>query len=145
MSRLPRCCGSGARQQPDGAGPYTYIDYEIDPAGYSPERSPGPSLYGRVQALGAEGRVLAERRGNRAGHPSRRRAWDYVVAFYAALEGPGFVAVPLPVPAVRRPRRAGLRGPGRTALPTVLLTTTRRRRRRRRLRRALTARQGTGS
>src|ERR1700748_923397 len=107
-----------ARQQPD-APAYTYIDYEIDPAGYS-QTFTWSELYGRVQALAAE---VAS-----CGAPGDRAAilapqgLDYVVAFYAALEA-GFVAVPLPVPqfgAHDERASAALQA----SRPTVLLTTT---------------------
>src|ERR1700761_4893228 len=107
-----------ARQQPD-APAYTYMDYEIDPAGYA-QTLTWSQLYGRVQALAVE--VAA------AGAPGDRAAilapqgLDYVVAFYAALEA-GFIAVPLPVP------QFGAHDERATAAlqdsaPTVLLTTT---------------------
>src|SRR3984893_10168211 len=107
-----------ARQQPD-APAYTYIDYEIDPAGYS-QTLTWSELYGRVQALAAE---VAS-----CGAPGDRAAilapqgLDYVVAFYAALEA-GFVAVPLPVPqfgAHDERASAALQD----SAPTVLLTTS---------------------
>ena len=107
-----------ARQQPD-APAYTYLDYEIDPAGYS-QTLTWSELYGRVQALAAE---VAP-----CGAPGDRAAilapqgLDYVVAFYAALEA-GFVAVPLPVPqfgAHDERASAALQD----CAPTVLLTTT---------------------
>ena len=107
-----------ARQQPD-APAYTYIDYEIDPAGYS-QTFTWSELYGRVQALAAE---VAS-----CGAPGDRAAilapqgLDYVVAFYAALEA-GLVAVPLPVPqfgAHDERASAALQD----CAPTVLLTTS---------------------
>ncbi|HEX4393050.1 MAG TPA: AMP-binding protein [Mycobacterium sp.] len=107
-----------AWQQPD-APAYTYIDYEIDPAGYS-QTLTWSELYGRVQALAAE---VAS-----CGAPGDRAAilapqgLDYVVAFYAALEA-GLVAVPLPVPqfgAHDERASAALQD----CAPTVLLTTT---------------------
>ena len=107
-----------ARQQPDALA-YTYIDYEIDPAGYS-QTLTWSELYGHVQALAAE---VAS-----CGAPGDRAAilapqgLDYVVAFYAALEA-GFVAVPLPVPqfgAHDERASAALQD----CAPTVLLTTT---------------------
>jgi long-chain fatty acid adenylase/transferase FadD26 len=107
-----------ARQQPD-APAYTYVDYEIDPAGYRQQLT-WAELYGRVQALAAEISSY--------GAPGDRAAvlapqgLDYVVAFYAALEA-GFVAVPLPVP------QFGAHDERATAAlqdcaPTVMLTTS---------------------
>ena len=107
-----------ARQQPD-APAYTYIDYEIDPAGYS-QTLTWSELYGRVQALAAE---VAS-----CGAPGDRAAilapqgLEYVVAFYAALEA-GFVAVPLPVPQLgAHDERAS--SALQDCAPTVLLTTS---------------------
>ncbi len=82
-----------ARQQPD-APAYTYVDYDVDPAGYR-QTLTWSELYGRVQALAAEIATV--------GAPGDRAAilapqgLEYVVAFYGALEA-GLVAVPLPVP-----------------------------------------------
>src|ERR1700759_232545 len=107
-----------ARRQPD-APAYTYIDYEMDPAGYS-QTLTWSEIYGRVQALAAE---VAS-----CGAPGDRAAilapqgLDYVVAFYAAVEA-GFIAVPLPVPqfgAHDERVSAALQD----CAPTVLLTTT---------------------
>jgi long-chain fatty acid adenylase/transferase FadD26 len=107
-----------AWQQPD-ARAYTYIDYEIDPAGYS-QTLTWSELYGRVQALAAE---IAP-----SGAPGDRAAilapqgLEYVVAFYAALEA-GFVAVPLPVPQFgAHDERAS--SALQDCAPTVLLTTS---------------------
>jgi long chain fatty acid CoA FadD26 len=107
-----------ARQQPE-ASAYTYVDYDVDPAGYRQTLTWG-ELYGRVQALAAEISTL--------GAPGDRAAilapqgLDYLVAFYGALEA-GLVAVPLPVP------QFGAHDERATAAlqdcaPTVLLTTS---------------------
>jgi long chain fatty acid CoA FadD26 len=90
---IPAVLRDWALQQPD-APAYTFIDYEVDPAG-DPQKLTWSELYGRVQTLAAE---IAP-----SGTPGDRAAilapqgLEYVVAFYAALEA-GFVAVPLPVP-----------------------------------------------
>jgi long-chain fatty acid adenylase/transferase FadD26 len=107
-----------ARQQPD-APAYTYIDYEIDPAGYR-QTLTWSELYGRAQVLAAEIATV--------GAPGDRAAilapqgLEYIVAFYGALEA-GLVAVPLPVP------QFGAHDERATAAlqdcaPTVLLTTS---------------------
>ncbi|WIM89870.1 AMP-binding protein [Candidatus Mycobacterium wuenschmannii] len=107
-----------ARQQPE-APAYTYLDFDVDPAGYRQTLNWG-ELYGRVQTLAAEI--------SRVGAPGDRAAilanqgLDYVVAFYGALEA-GLVAVPLPVP------QFGAHDERATAAlqdcaPTVLLTTS---------------------
>jgi long-chain fatty acid adenylase/transferase FadD26 len=107
-----------ARQQPD-APAYTYVDYDVDPAGYRQTLTWG-ELYGRVQALAAEIAIV--------GAPGDRAAilapqgLEYVVAFYGALEA-GLVAVPLPVPqfgAHDERASAALQD----CAPTVLLTTS---------------------
>ena len=107
-----------ARQQPE-APAYTYIDYDVDPAGYRQTLN-WSELYGRAQALATEiARVAAP--GDRAAILAHQ-GLDYVVAFYGALEA-GLVAVPLPVP------QFGAHDERATAAlqdcaPTVLLTTS---------------------
>src|SRR5277367_2546317 len=107
-----------ARQKPD-APAYTYVDYDVDPAGYR-QTLTWSELYGRVQALAAEVATY--------GAPGDRAAilasqgLEYVVAFYGAVEA-GLVAVPLPVPqfgAHDERASAALQD----CAPTVLLTTT---------------------
>ena len=107
-----------ARQQPD-APAYTYVDYDVDPAGYR-QTLTWSELYGRVQVLAAEIATV--------GAPGDRAAilapqgLEYVVAFYGALEA-GLVAVPLPVPqfgAHDERASAALQD----CAPTVLLTTS---------------------
>jgi long-chain fatty acid adenylase/transferase FadD26 len=107
-----------ARQQPD-APAYTYIDYDVDPAGYR-QTLTWADLYGRVQTLAAEISTY--------GAPGDRAAilapqgLEYVVAFYGALEA-GLVAVPLPVPAFgAHDERAS--AALQDCAPTVLLTTS---------------------
>jgi long chain fatty acid CoA FadD26 len=107
-----------ARQQPD-APAYTYVDYDVDPAGYR-QTLTWSELYGRVQTLAAEISTV--------GAPGDRAAiltaqgLEYVVSFYGALEA-GLVAVPLPVPqfgAHDERASAALQD----CAPTVLLTTS---------------------
>jgi long chain fatty acid CoA FadD26 len=107
-----------ARQQPD-APAYTYIDYDVDPAGYR-QTLTWSELYGRVQTLAAEVSTVGAP-GDRAAILAHQ-GLDYVVAFYAALEA-GLVAVPLPVPqfgAHDERASAALQD----CAPTVLLTTS---------------------
>jgi long-chain fatty acid adenylase/transferase FadD26 len=107
-----------ARQQPD-APAYTYIDYDVDPAGYRQSLT-WSELYGRVQTLAAEVSTVGAP-GDRAAILAHQ-GLDYVVAFYAALEA-GLVAVPLPVPqfgAHDERASAALQD----CAPTVLLTTS---------------------
>ena len=106
-----------ARQQPD-APAYTYIDYDVDPAGYRQSLT-WSELYGRVQTLAAEVATVGAP-GDRAAILAHQ-GLDYVVAFYAALEA-GLIAVPLPVPqfgAHDERASAALQD----CAPTVLLTT----------------------
>src|ERR1700761_1447304 len=115
---IPAVLREWARQQPD-APAYSYVDYEIDPAGYE-HKLTWSELFGRVQALAAEISTV--------GAPGDRAAilapqgLEYIIAFYAALEA-GLVAVPLPVP------QFGAHDERATAAlqdcaPTVLLTTS---------------------
>ncbi|OBK32120.1 acyl-CoA synthetase [Mycobacterium sp. 1245111.1] len=107
-----------ARQQPD-APAYTYIDYDVDPAGYRQSLT-WSELYGRVQTLATEVSTVGAP-GDRAAILAHQ-GLDYVVAFYAALEA-GLVAVPLPVPqfgAHDERASAALQD----CAPTVLLTTS---------------------
>lgn len=73
---------------------YTFIDYEVDPAGYS-ETLTWSQVYRRAQVVAAE---LAS-----CGAPGDRVAivapqgLEYVIGFLGALQG-GYIAVPLPVP-----------------------------------------------
>ncbi len=90
---LPAMLAERARQQPD-ASAYTFIDYELDPAGYS-QTLTWSQLRRRAQVVAGE---LAS-----CGSPGDRVAilapqgLEYVVGFFGALEA-GFIAVPLPVP-----------------------------------------------
>src|ERR1700761_1797131 len=115
---IPAVLREWARQQPD-APAYSYVDYEIDPAGYE-HKLTWSELFGRVQALAAEISTV--------GAPGDRAAilapqgLEYIIAFYAALEA-GLVAVPLPVPqfgAHDERASAALQD----CAPTVLLTTS---------------------
>ncbi|MDT5020555.1 MAG: long-chain fatty acid adenylase/transferase FadD26 [Mycobacterium sp.] len=107
-----------ARQQPD-APAYTYIDYDVDPAGYR-QTLTWADLYGRVQTLAAEISTYAAP-GDRAAILAPQ-GLEYVVAFYGALEA-GLVAVPLPVPAFgAHDERAS--AALQDCAPTVLLTTS---------------------
>jgi long-chain fatty acid adenylase/transferase FadD26 len=107
-----------AQQQPD-APAYTYIDYDVDPAGYR-QTLTWSELYGRAQTLAAEVSTLGVP-GDRAAILAHQ-GLDYIVAFFGALEA-GLVAVPLPVPqfgAHDERASAALQD----CAPTVLLTTS---------------------
>lgn len=92
-SSIPGALAERARQQPDTPA-YTFIDYELDPAGYA-ETLTWSRVHRRVQVVAAE---LAS-----VGSPGDRVAiiapqgLDYVIGVFGAMEA-GFVAVPLPVP-----------------------------------------------
>jgi long chain fatty acid CoA FadD26 len=107
-----------ARQSPD-APAYTFIDYELDPAGYA-ETLTWSQVYGRAQVVAAEIAGL--------GSPGDRVAiiapqgLEYVVGFFAALEA-GYIAVPLPVPEFgAHDERAS--GAVKDSAPVAILTTT---------------------
>jgi long-chain fatty acid adenylase/transferase FadD26 len=82
-----------ARQQPDTPA-YTFIDYDLDPDGYS-QTLTWSQLYQRARVVASE---IAS-----CGSPGDRAAilapqgLDYIVGFFGALEA-GLIAVPLPVP-----------------------------------------------
>ncbi len=90
---IPGILHARAADQPDAAA-FTFIDYDVDPAGFS-ETLTWAELYDR-------GRVVAAELG-RHGAPGDRAAilspqsLDYIVAFLGALEA-GFIVVPLSVP-----------------------------------------------
>jgi long chain fatty acid CoA FadD26 len=92
---IPAVLDERARQQPD-APAYTFIDYEVDPAGY-PETLTWSHVHQRAQVIAAE---LAS-----CGSPGDRVAilapqgLEYIVGFLGALKA-GFVAVPLSVPQI---------------------------------------------
>jgi long chain fatty acid CoA FadD26 len=93
QTSIPGVLRERARREPD-APAYTFIDYEIDPAGYS-ETLTWSQVQQSAQVVAAE---LAS-----CGSPGDRVAicapqgLEYVIAFLGALEA-GFIAVPLPVP-----------------------------------------------
>jgi long chain fatty acid CoA FadD26 len=92
-SSIPAVLDKRARQQPD-AGAYTFIDYEIDPAGYS-QTLTWSQVRRRAQVVAGE---LVS-----CGSPGDRVAicapqgLEYIVGFLGALEA-GFIAVPLSAP-----------------------------------------------
>ncbi|MDT5329615.1 MAG: long-chain fatty acid adenylase/transferase FadD26 [Mycobacterium sp.] len=90
---VPAMLGEQARQRPD-APAYTFIDYEVDSAGYSQSLT-WSQAHQRAQVLAAE---LAS-----CGSPGDRVAicapqgLEYIVGLLGAMEA-GFIAVPLSVP-----------------------------------------------
>jgi len=93
LSSVAELVSKRARTQPDTVA-YTFIDYEVDPAGFA-ESITWAQTYRRVQAVAEE--LL------RIGEPGDRAAilapqgLDYVVGFLGALHA-GFIAVPLSAP-----------------------------------------------
>ena len=92
-SSIPAVLEDRAQQQPDDIA-YTFIDYEVDPAGFA-ESLTWSQVHQRAQ-------VVAEEL-SRCGSVGDRAAilapqgLDYIVAFLGAMQA-GFIAVPLPVP-----------------------------------------------
>jgi long-chain fatty acid adenylase/transferase FadD26 len=92
-SSIPAVLGERARQQPD-ARAYTFIDYELDPAGDS-ETLTWFQVHRRAQVVAAQ---LAS-----CGSPGDRLAilapegLEYIVGVLGAMEA-GFIAVPLSAP-----------------------------------------------
>lgn len=92
-SSIPAVLTHRAEQQPD-AQAYTFIDYDVDPAG-SPRRLTWRAAHSRAQLVAAE---LAS-----CGSPGDRAAIlapqgvDYIVGFLGAITA-GHIAVPLSVP-----------------------------------------------
>ncbi len=92
-SSIPAALREQVRQQPD-APAYTFVDYEVDPAGYSQSLT-WSQVHRRAQVVAAE---LAS-----CGSPGDRVAilapqgLEYIVGFLGAMEA-GFIAVPLSVP-----------------------------------------------
>jgi long-chain fatty acid adenylase/transferase FadD26 len=92
-SSIPAALREQARQQPDSPA-YTFIDYEVDPAGYSQSLT-WSQVHQRAQVVATE---LAS-----CGSPGDRAAilapqgLEYVVGILGALAA-GFIVVPLSVP-----------------------------------------------
>ena len=88
-----RCCNNGRTGGPT-APPYTFIDYEVDPAGVA-ETLTWAQLQSRAHVVAEELRVCGSSGGRAA--ILAPQGLDYIVAFFGAVQA-GFVAVPLPVP-----------------------------------------------
>jgi long-chain fatty acid adenylase/transferase FadD26 len=115
-SSISAVLGERARQQPDALA-FTFIDYEVDPAGYSQSLT-WSQVHQRAHVVAAE---LAS-----SGSPGDRVAilapqgFEYIVGFLGALQA-GFVAVPLSAPQFGVERvSAALRD----SAPVALLTTS---------------------
>ncbi len=115
---IPSALGERARQKPD-APAYTFIDYEIDPEGYS-QTLTWSELYRRVRVVAGE-IASCSAAGDRVAILAPQ-GLEYVIGFYAAMEA-GCIAVPLPVPqfgAHDERASAALQD----SAPTVLVTTS---------------------
>ncbi|HEU0189897.1 MAG TPA: AMP-binding protein [Mycobacterium sp.] len=94
-SSIPAALADHAARFPDGPA-YTFLDYDVDPAGYA-ETLTWAQVQHRAQVIGRE---IAS-----YGSPGDRVAicapqgLEYVLGFYGVLAA-GFIAVPLPVPAL---------------------------------------------
>ncbi|UQX13138.1 AMP-binding protein [Candidatus Mycobacterium methanotrophicum] len=115
-SSIPAAVREQVRQQPD-APAYTFVDYDVDPAGYSQSLT-WSQVHRRAQAVAAE---LAS-----CGSPGDRAAIlapqgvEYIVGVLGAMEA-GFIAVPLPEPLFGAERvSAALRD----SSPAAILTTS---------------------
>jgi long-chain fatty acid adenylase/transferase FadD26 len=115
---IPATLGERARQQPD-APAYTFIDYDVDPEGYSQTLT--------WSELQQRARVVAEEIASCTSPADRvailaPQGLEYIVGFFAAIEA-GCIAVPLSVPqfgAHDERASAALQD----SAPTVLLTTS---------------------
>jgi long-chain fatty acid adenylase/transferase FadD26 len=115
---LPAALGEWARQMPDTPA-YTYIDYEIDPDGYS-QTLTWSQLYQRARVVAGEIASYTSA-GDRVAILAPQ-GLEYIIGFFAAMEA-GCVAVPLSVPqfgAHDERASAALQD----SAPTVLLTTS---------------------
>jgi long-chain fatty acid adenylase/transferase FadD26 len=117
-SSIPAVLEDRSRQQPDDIA-YTFIDYEVDPAGF-PETLTWSQVHQRA-------RVVAEEL-QRYGSVGERAAilapqgLEYIVAFFGAMQA-GFIAVPLPVPQFGSLDER-VSGALRDCSPVVVLTTS---------------------
>ena len=104
-SSIPAVLAERARQQPDDIA-YTFIDYEVDPAGFA-ESLTWSQVHQRARVV-AEELLQCGSVGDRAAILAPQ-GLDYIVAFFGAMQA-GFIAVPLSVPQFGSSRRAGVRG-----------------------------------
>jgi long chain fatty acid CoA FadD26 len=90
---IPAALREQVRQQPD-ARAFTFVDYELDPAGYR-ETLTWSQVHRRVQAVAGELASCASR-GDRVAITAPQ-GLEYIIGFLGALEA-GLIAVPLSVP-----------------------------------------------
>jgi long chain fatty acid CoA FadD26 len=115
---IPAMLADRALQQPDDVA-YTFIDYEVDPAGVS-ESLTWSEVHQRAQ-------VVAEKV-SKCGSPGDRavilapQSLEYVIAFLGAIQA-GFIAVPLSVPQFGQ-HDERVSGALRDCSPAAVLTTS---------------------
>ncbi len=115
---IPAMLEDRAQQQPDDIA-YTFIDYEVDPAGLA-ESLTWSQVHQRTQ-------VVAEKL-SKCGSPGDRavilapQSLEYVIAFLGAIQA-GFVAVPLSVPQFGQ-HDERVSGALRDCTPVAVLTTS---------------------
>jgi long-chain fatty acid adenylase/transferase FadD26 len=115
---IPAALGERARQKPDSPA-YTFVDYELDPDGYS-QTLTWSQLHQRVQVVAGE-IASCTSPGDRVAILAPQ-GLEYIIGIYAAVEA-ACIAVPLPVPqfgAHDERASAALQDSG----PTALLTTS---------------------
>ncbi|MGE0219674.1 AMP-binding protein [Mycolicibacterium sp.] len=117
-STIPGVLAERARLQPEHVA-YTFIDYDVDPAGYA-ETLTWSQVYHRVQVVAAE-LLRHGKKGDRAAILAPQ-GLEYVIAFYGAMQA-GFIAVPLPVPALGQLDER-VSGALRDSQPVAVLTTS---------------------
>lgn len=117
-STIPGLLADRARQQPDDEA-YTFIDFDVDPAGYA-ETLTWSEMYHRVQIV-AEELLRYGNKGDRAAILAPQ-GLEYIIAFYGAMTA-GFIAVPLPVPAIGQLDER-VNGALKDCRPVAVLTTS---------------------
>lgn len=116
-SSLPALLLKVASQQPDATA-YTYVDYEVDPAGRAASLT-WSQVHRRAMTVAEELRICGSS-GDRVAILAPQ-GLHYIVAFLGALQA-GFIAVPLPVPQSGS-HDERVSSALRDSLPTVILTT----------------------
>ena len=115
---IPAVLADRAQQQPDDVA-YTFVDYEVDPAGFA-ESLTWSQVHQRAQ-------VVAEKL-SKCGSPGDRavilapQSLEYVIAFLGAIQA-GFIAVPLSVPQFGQ-HDERVSGALRDCAPVAVLTTS---------------------
>ena len=118
QASIPAALADRAQQQPDDIA-FTFIDYEVDPAGV-PESITWSELNERSQ-------IVAEKLAS-CGSPGDRvvilapQSMEYVVGFFGAIAG-GFIAVPLSMPQLRQ-HDERVTGAMQDCTPVAVLTTS---------------------